>query len=69
MLITFKRKVPQRSDASQNDHKGYPSKTSAAAFTMQKSAWATWASDFLQDFLKSGSKALAYTKGVPKTTF
>ena len=29
---------PQRSDASQNDHKskGYPSKTSEAAFTMQK---------------------------------
>ena len=38
MLITPERKVPQRSDASQNDHKskGYPSKTSAA-FTMQKS--------------------------------
>ena len=33
MLITPERKVPQRSDASQND----PSKTSAAAFTMQKS--------------------------------
>ena len=39
MLITPERKFPQRSDASQNDHKskGYPSKTSAAAFTMQKS--------------------------------
>ena len=39
MLITPERKVPQRSDTSQNDHKskGYPSKTSAAAFTMQKS--------------------------------
>ena len=39
MLITFERKVPQTSYASQNDHKskGYPSKTSAAAFTMQKS--------------------------------
>ena len=39
MLITFEQKVPQRSDASLNDHKnkGYPSKTSAAAFTMQKS--------------------------------
>ena len=38
MLITPERKVPQRSDASQNDHKskGYPSKTSEAAFTMQK---------------------------------
>ena len=35
MLITPEQKVPQRSDASQNDHKskGYPSKTS----TMQKS--------------------------------
>ena len=33
MLITPERIVPQRSDASQNDHKrkGYPSKTSAAA--------------------------------------
>ena len=32
------REVPQRSDASQNDHKskGYPSKTSKVAFTMQK---------------------------------
>ena len=44
MLITPERKVPQRSDASQNDHKskGYLSKTSVAsvasiAFTMQKS--------------------------------
>ena len=38
MLITFQRKVPQSSYTSQNDHKskGYPSKTSAAAFTMQK---------------------------------
>ena len=37
MLITPERKVPQRSNASQNDHKskGYPSKTEAA-FTMQK---------------------------------
>ena len=37
-FITPERKVPQRSDASQNDHKskGYPSKTSEAAFTMQK---------------------------------
>ena len=37
MLIAPERKVPQRSDASQNDHKskGYPSKTSEA-FTMQK---------------------------------
>ena len=42
MLITFERKVPQSSYTSQNDHKskGYPSKTSAAAFTiyMQKLA-------------------------------
>ena len=31
MLITFEQKVPQRSAASQNDHKskGYPSKTPA----------------------------------------
>ena len=38
MLITFERKVPQSSYTSQNDHKskGYPSKTPAAAFTMQK---------------------------------
>ena len=37
MLIAPERKVPQRSDTSQNDHKskGYPSKTSEAAFTMQ----------------------------------
>ena len=36
MLITFERKVPQSSYASQNDHKskGYPFKT--AAFTMQR---------------------------------
>ena len=38
MLITFERKVPQSSYTSQIDHKskGCPSKTSAAAFTMQK---------------------------------
>ena len=38
MLITPEPKVPQRLDTSQNDHKskGYPSKTSEAAFTMQK---------------------------------
>ena len=37
MLITPERKVPKRSDASQYDHKckGYPYKTSEAAFTMQ----------------------------------
>ena len=42
MLITPEQKVPQRSDTTRNDHKskGYPSKTSAAAFTiyMQKLA-------------------------------
>ena len=38
MLITFERKIPQSSYTSQKDHKskGYPSKTSVAAFTMQK---------------------------------
>ena len=38
MLMTPERKVPQRSDASQNDHKskGHSSKTSEEAFTMQK---------------------------------
>ena len=38
MLITPERKVPKRSDASQNDHKSkcYPTKTSEAAFTMKK---------------------------------
>ena len=38
MLITLEPEVLQRWDASQNDHKskGYPSKTSEAAFTMQK---------------------------------
>ena len=38
MLITPERKVPPRTDTSQNDHKskGYPSKTSEAEFTMQK---------------------------------
>ena len=38
MLIAPEQKVPQRSDASQNDlkSKGYPSKTSETAFTMQK---------------------------------
>ena len=37
MLITPERNVPQRSNASQNDHKSkdYPSKTSEA-YTMQK---------------------------------
>ena len=63
MLITPERKVPQRSDASQNDHKskGYPAKTSAAAFTMQvgyRRLYPTFASGFLLDFLKSGSTVL-----------
>ena len=46
-------------DPSQNDHKskGYPAKTSAAAFTMQR-LYPTFASGFLLDFLKSGSTAL-----------
>ena len=57
MLITPERKVPQRSDASQNDHKskGYPSKTSEAAFTMQK---APCAAAFEIDFQKSDFPAL-----------
>ena len=63
MLITPERKVPQRSDASQNDHKnkGYPAKTSAAAFTAKvgyRRLYPTFASGFLLDFLKSGSTAL-----------
>ena len=53
MLLTPERKVPQRSDTSQNDNKskGYPTKTSTSL----------WASDFLLDFLKSGSTALMGT--------
>ena len=37
MLITPEQKVPQRSDASQNDHKikGYPSKTEAGSGKVQ----------------------------------
>ena len=63
MLITFERKVPQSSYTSQNDHKskGYPSKTSAAAFTMQKSDKGNlrpWASAFEIDFQKSYFPAL-----------
>ena len=56
MLITPERKVPQRSDASQNDHKSkdYPAKT----FTL---LYPTFASGFLLDFLKSGSTALFRT--------
>ena len=54
MLITPERKVPQRSDASQNDHKskGYPSKTEA--FTMPKAIKIA----FEIDFQKSGFPAL-----------
>ena len=59
MLITPERKVPQRSDTSQNDHKskGYPSKTSAAAFTMQKSDKG--------DLKKSNFSALVQINDVP----
>ena len=63
MLLTPERKVPQRSGASQNDHKrkGYPAKTSAAAFIAKvgyRRLYPTFASGFLLDFLKSGSTAL-----------
>ena len=63
MLITPERKVPQRSDASHNDHKskGYPAKTSAAAFAAKvgyRRLYPTFASGFFLDFLKSGSTAL-----------
>ena len=56
MLITFERKVPQSSYTSQNDHKskGYPSKTSVAAFTIK----APWGSAFEIDFQKSYFPAL-----------
>ena len=52
MLINPEQKVRQRSDASQNDHKskGYPSKTSEAAFTMRAA--------FEIDFQKSDFPAL-----------
>ena len=61
MLITPERKVPQRSDESQNDQKskGYPAKTSAAAFTMQSRIYPTYptfASGFLLDFLKQAQQ-------------
>ena len=58
MLITPERKVPQRSDASQNDHKskGYPSKTSET-FTVQKADEGT----FEIDFQKSDFPALIPT--------
>ena len=61
MLITFERKVPQSSYTSQNDHKskGYPSKTSTAALTLQKSE--PWASAFEIDFQKSYFSALNRT--------
>ena len=70
MLINPERKVPQRSDASQNDHKskGYPSKTSEAAFTMQKAdkgdlrrLKAPCAAAFEIDFQKSDFPALVGT--------
>ena len=62
MLITPERKVPQRSDASQNDHnsKGYPAKTSAAKVGYRRQ-YPTFASGFLLDFLKSGSTALIHS--------
>ena len=55
MLITPEPKVPQRSDASRNDHKskGYPSE---AAFTMKNKA--PCADSFEIDFLKSDFPAL-----------
>ena len=68
MLITPERKVPQRSDASQNDHKGkgYPAKTSVG----NRCLYPTFASGFLLDFLKSGSTALVWTHfGYLKTSF
>ena len=63
MLITPERKVPQRSDASQNDHKskGYPS---ASAFTMQKADKGDLrrlAAAFEIDFQKSDFPALQQT--------
>ena len=66
MLITPERKVPQKSDASPNDHKskGYPSKTSEAAFTMQKADKgdkAPCAAAFEIDFQKSDFPALVIT--------
>ena len=66
MLITPERKVHQRSDASQNDNKskGYPSKTSEAAFTMQKAEKsrlkAPCAAAFEIDFQKSDFPALIF---------
>ena len=62
---------PQRSDASQNDHKskGYPSNTSEAAFTMQKAdkgdlrrLKAPCAAAFEIDFQKSDFPALILTR-------
>ena len=62
MLITPERKVPKRSDASQNDHKikGYPSKTSEAAFTMQKAD--KIAAAFEIEFQKSDFPALIHKR-------
>ena len=66
MLITPERKVPKRSDASQNDHKskGYPSKTSEASFTMQKADKIGFkspcAAAFEIDFQKSDFSALIW---------
>ena len=59
MLITPERKVPQRSDASQNDHKskGYPSTMPKDTGAYRRLGHQT----FLLDFLKSGSTALHHT--------
>ena len=62
---------PQRSDSSQNDHKskGYPSKTSEAAFTMQKADKgdfkAPCAAAFEIYFQKSDFPALIYKELSP----
>ena len=59
--LTVPGSNPARSDASQNDHKskGYPSKTSEAAFTMQKAD--KIAAAFEIDFQKSDFPALFFT--------
>ena len=56
---TPERKVPQRSDASQNDHKikGYPSKTSEAKRRLKAPCTAA----FEIDFQKSDFPALVHT--------
>ena len=63
MLITPERKVPQRSDASQNDHKskGYPSKTS------NRRLKAPCAAAFEIDFQKSNFPALIISQARVKS--